>query len=771
MRVARWLLPLAILFILYEVGVTYLDRKRTQAAAAPSAPKPLEKDTEGRARDWVYLKTDGDRPVVEVRAKGFRQITEPSVMELDGLELHLFHKDGKEYDLVKSPKAQFDIPGKSLYSEADVEITMGVPIDGPPHGRILKIHGSGVRFSSDTGKATTDRRVTFEFDQGGGGATGAEYDPGTRELHLLAGVSLDWRGKNPNSPPMHGEAGEAFYRERESKVILFPWSKMTRDTLHMDGAMSVINLDKGHIKTAEVQNAKGVRDDPGRKVEFAADHLDMTFADNMQVSKMTGTANTRLVSTAKTTRTTITGERMDLDFDTTDKESMLTGAVSTGKSVARAEPVPQPGALPPDTRILRSETIRMKMRLGGQSIDSVETDGPGTLDFLPNRAGVAKRFLQGDRMWIDYGSENRIQSFRSINVATRTEKPPKKAGDPPPPSSLTRSKELLATFDPATSELTRLEQKTGFQYEEGERHATAARALLEQQKDLMTLDGAARVWDPTGSAAADHLVMNQKSGDFTAEGHVASTRQPDKKGQSSAMLSADEVLQARANKMVATENNNKIHYEGDAQARAVAWQGANRIEADRLDIDRDQQRLEAHGRVVSQFQDKAKDDKAKAGDPKPNAKAKPPAANTKPVSPVFTVVKAPDLVYTDDDRIAHYTGGVSLVRPDLTVVGKEIVAYLKDSSEDSSLDKVFADGAVKIVSTRLARIRTGTSDHAEYYAGEEKVILTQARPLLIDSVKGRTSGEELTWFANDDRLLVNGVEKKPAQSTILRKKK
>ena len=158
MRFVRWLLPVAILFIVYEVGVTYLERKRTQAAAAPAAPPPLEKDIEGRARDWVYLKTDGDRPVVEVRAKSFRQITEPSVMELEGLELHLFHKDGKEYDLVRSPKAQFDIPGKSLYSEADVEITMGVPVDGPPHGRVLKIHGSGVRFSSDTGKATTDRR-------------------------------------------------------------------------------------------------------------------------------------------------------------------------------------------------------------------------------------------------------------------------------------------------------------------------------------------------------------------------------------------------------------------------------------------------------------------------------------------------------------------------------------------------------------------------------------------------------------------------------------
>ena len=123
----------------------------------------------------------------------------------------------------------------------------------------------------------------------------------------------------------------------------------------------------------------------------------------------------------------------------------------------------------------------------------------------------------------------------SINAFTRTEKPatPK---DPTPPPALTESKEMFATFDPKTSDLSRLEQKTDFQYQEGDRHARAAQAVLEQDKNLMTLTGAARVWDSTGSASADKIIMNQKSGDFTAEGHVASMHEPDKNGKSSAMF-------------------------------------------------------------------------------------------------------------------------------------------------------------------------------------------------------------------------------------------
>ncbi len=154
------------------------------------------------------------------------------------------------------------------------------------------------------------------------------------------------------------------------------------------------------------------------------------------------------------------------------------------------------------------------------------------------------------------------------------------------------------------------------------------KATLDQAKDLMTLDGSARIADPTGSASADRIVMNQKSGDFSADGHVASTHMPDQKGNSSAMLATDEVMQARAQKMTSRsgeeKNNQKIHYEGNA----VAWQGANRVEADRLDIDRDTGVMEAHGKVKSQFadKDKAKDDDADGVDKTDKAAVKAKAA-------------------------------------------------------------------------------------------------------------------------------------------------
>ena len=759
MRLSRWLILAALLAIVAFVGQTYIKRQQALARDAPPPPPPLETGINGRASDWVYTQSDGERPRVTIRAKSFRQVQAPSVMELKGVELQLFHKEGAQYDLVRSAQAQFDIVAKSLYSDGDVDITMPTAskddsTDDPlTQGRIVKIHTSGVHFASDTGKASTDRQATFEFEQGYGSAMGVDYDPNSRELHLRSKVELHWMGKGPGSKPMLIEAGEAYYREAESKVFLLPWSKLTRETLHMEGAAAVVTLDKGVIKEAFSQSAHGVEDNPGRKVEFGAETLMLTFGQDMIIQEIKGQGSGKLVSTSSTMRTTVTGDVIDLQFDPANKESTLTHALAMKRAVAEAVPLPRPGELLGDTRTLHSETIHLNMRPGGRDIDTVETDGPGTAEFLPNRAGQPKRSVKGDRIWIAYGPENRIQSFKTINAFTRTDKP----GTPPPPPMLTQSKELLATFDPKTSELARLEQKTDFRYEEGTRRATADRATLEEAKDLITLEGSARTFDPTGSASADRLVMNQKSGDFVADGRVATTRLPDDKASSSALLSGADVMQGRAQHMTSAEHNQKLHYEGNA----VVWQGPNRVEADRIDINRMTRAFEAHGKVVSQFADKSsndkKDDKTATDKPRPSS------------APIFTVVRAPDLVYSDESRLAHYQGGAAMVRPGLTVNGKELKAYLNDKDSSSTLDKAFADGDVKIVSTAEKRTRTGTGEHGEYYTSEQKVIMKGGEPLLVDSIKGQTRGKQLTWWSNNDRLLVNGVENRPAD-TLFRKK-
>jgi lipopolysaccharide export system protein LptA len=623
----------------------------------------------------------------------------------------------------------------------------------------MKIKSSGVTFETKTGKATTDRAVSFEFDRGEGKAVGAGYDPQTHELHLQKDVDLIWRGVDKSTIPMKVQAGELIYKEQESRVYLNGWSKLTRDTMTLNAGPAIVTIDKedGTIREVDTKHAQGSDTRPDRKLEYAADKLFMNFDEDGTIQKIVGEQNAHLVSHAETTDTTINTDRIDLDFDTGSGDSVLKSALATGHSVTESKPVPKPGADPSDTRILRSDVIRTIMKPDGKNIDTVDTPGAGSLEFVPNAAAKPHRWMNGDQIFIKYAMKNQIDSLKSVNVNTRTLKPRAKDAKEDPPPALTWSKEMRAEFDPKTNQLSKMEQWNNFRYEEGTRKAKADRALLEQAQNVIHLTGSSRVWDPTGSTDADTIVLDQKSGDFSADGKVNSTRMPDKKkdpNSSGGLLAEDEPMHAKAKKMSSTDNNLQVRYEGNA----IAWQGNDRLEADVIEIDRDNNIVKAHGHVVSQLLDKADNDDGSKKQKKAG------------VAPVFTIVKAPEMLYKDDDKLATYTGGVTLDRPNMKVKSDELRAFLRDTDDDSSsLDHAFADGKVNIVQTSLGRTRTGTSEHAEYYVDEAKVILESGHPQLVDTIKGSTNGKKLTWFSDDDRLLVDGAEGEPAKSKLRRK--
>ena len=266
--------------------------------------------------------------------------------------------------------------------------------------------------------------------------------------------------------------------------------------------------------------------------------------------------------------------------------------------------------------------------------------------------------------------------------------------------------------------------------------------------------------DETGSTAADRILLDQNSGDMTAEGRVSSTRLPDKsekkkKATNSSMLEPDEAVQARADRMTVRDSNTQIVYDGNA----IMWQGSNRIQARNIHVDREEERLTAKGSVVSTFLDKPKEDKDKK------------KTGKKPAQAVFTVVRAPEMIYTDEDKLSYYKGGVELVRPNMKVTSRELRAFLKKDDNSTSLEKAYADGDAVIVQNGPNRTRRGTGEHAIYEVSEEKVTLEGGSPQFVDSLKGTTRGQKLTWFSNDDRLLVDGVPAKPAVSVIRRKGK
>jgi lipopolysaccharide export system protein LptA len=727
---------------------------------------------------WNYSHTSSEKTVITMHSDDFQEVDGKD--QLTGVILDIFNKDGDTFNHVKCEKAEFDVGKGILYSEGEVEITMKVPEHEQPTGRLMVIKSTGVSVESKTGRAFTDRLATFKFDRGYGQGMGADYDPNTRELNLHSDVSMTWTGEEPGTVPMRIETAQLNYNEKNATVFLTPWAKLTRDTMSMNAGPTTVKLEDGNLHQVETTQAKGTDQRPGRNLEYAANQLLIEFNDNNQIQKITGVDQARVVSHGETSETTIKADRVVMDFDISETDSILQTAVAQGHGTMESKPVIRPGVDPSETRVLTSDAIHTKMRPGGQEIEAVETEGPGAIEFLPNRPEQPHRWMNGDRIWMTYGPKNTIQTFRSVAATTRTEKHKAKDAKETPAPALTWSKTLVATFLPNSSQLANLDQSGDFRYQEGERHAKAERALLDQPNNVINLIGGARMWDSTGSADADKIVMNQMSGDFTAEGHVTSTRMPDKQKDDSSgggMLDQDEPLHARAQKMISKDNNLDIRYEGNA----VLWQGADRLEADTVEIDRDNDLLKAHGHVLSQLLDKTKDESApkdgKAGgknsdgkkaDAKAPAGAKPKDA-TKPSLRLFTIVRSPDLDYNDDTRVAHYSGGATLERSNMIVKGQDIHAYLRNDSNDSSLDHATADGHVEVHEAAVDRTREAWSEHAEYYVDEDKVILEGGQPRFNDSTRGTTRGQKLTWFSSEDRLLINGEAQQPVKSLLQKK--
>jgi lipopolysaccharide export system protein LptA len=784
----RFSLPIAFAVILLAalVGYTYKLR-HDKARSVPVLPTPeVQKQYRALASaGWYWGKDDpqANKPIVRVKAKSFEATQDPSTFELHDLGLRLYDKNASSYTYVKSVKALFDERSGVLKSDGPVTIVRGVPADKDAEdqqeaARHVRVETSGVTYETKTGKAVTDQPASFIFPDGGGKAVGAEYDPNAKVLHLKSQVALDWVGKGPVSNKMHVETNDLVYKEVEGKVYMTPGAKLQRQSTTIQAQNVVVTLQEGRLHQINGDHAAGTDTRENRQTSYSAEKMTALFNEDGNLVNIVGEKNAKVASSQPGSRTTLTGDRADLRFTVSTKEvdgeeqnsSDLHLVMADGHAVAQSDPLPQPGVLLADTRYLRSEHIELEMKPGGRDIQEIRTSSQAQLEFKPNRPGLPHRIVDASHLRILYGDSSYVDTFLAWNVATHTDKPAtsgKTASQTPAPA-LTWSDELTAKFQSNTNQVATVEQTGNFRYQEGLRKASAKKAFLDQVANRMTLIEAARVSDDTGSTIADKIVMNQANGDMDADGRVISTHVPDKNQKpGTSMLDNTKPMQAKADGMSTRENNTKIHYRG----HAVIWQNANRTVADTIDIDRDAQTLHAKGNVVSELLDNQSDSPEAPANGPPLKKV---SVTADAAPPVFTTIYAPELLYRDDTRVADYTGGVKLTRQRMIITSKELVAYLSpktaENQNDSSLDHAFAIGNVTVFSPIGAnRTRTSTAEHGEYWTKEDKVLLNGGAPEIIDSYKGVTKGQQLTYFNTDDRLIVDGQTQKLAFTQMKKK--
>ena len=755
MKKLRVLLLLGVTAMLGAVVWDYLDSQPTEEEVQAEQPKVIPSDVTSQATRWTWSQSSGDRRKVEVVADSFRQARETFLFDLEGVELKIFHEDGAKFDYIVTQAAQFDTRSGTLFSEGEVLLSLGIPADQPDpgSGEHTKIRTSGVRFETRTGVATTERYTEYEFEGGVAHSVGVYYDSPHRYVRMESQVYIERFPGGAHRPSLKIRSNELHYYEDGQRVHLVGDVSLERGSQQIQSTEAIVFLERGDIRRINASEAQGVEKQSGRTIRFRARRVDVFYSPLQTVEQVNGSGDAEVSSTTATSRITASGERIDLRYVTPmgRNESVLQAAHIRDRAVVQSIPN-ETGDRGADIRRVRAAWIKLAMDEDGRDIQVLRTLAPGTLDLVPTDPSRRRRTLQARRMTAHYAPDNRLRKLNAEGDVQVKSHPPmlQQPAERPRAVLKTWSEALMAEFDPLSGEMRRLQQWSGFRFDQGGRRGRAEKAEFDWEANEIELRNAARVWESTGSVSADRILLDENTGDFQAFGRVSSTHQesggdPVSGGaRTGGPFSSEEPVYATADRMVSNQATGLLDYRGNARL----WQGHNRIEADHIEIHRQSQTLSASGKAVSLLQ------------PSEGQRDKPPRQSGTNAPPVR--VSADSIFYEEAGRRAVYRGGVELHRGRLKVLSDELEAFLEpDESADSGqnrLKKAIARGQVRIFEPANAGTpgRRAFGVEADYDPATGKVVL-RGNPARLTSDSGRhTSGTELTYQVNDDRLLVLG---------------
>jgi lipopolysaccharide export system protein LptA len=291
------------------------------------------------------------------------------------------------------------------------------------------------------------------------------------------------------------------------------------------------------------------------------------------------------------------------------------------------------------------------------------------------------------------------------------------------------------------------------------------------------LSGHPRVTDGGMLTTATIIRINRATNDAFAEGNVKSTYSDVKEQPNGALLASASPIHVTSAKMTAHNSTAVALYEGNARL----WQDANIIEAPSIQFDRNHRSLLAVGTaaqpvstvLVQQKQNQTEQTQPTAAQaenartpPKPRARKTGAKTEEKSDESSPIAISAARLTYSDSERIAHYEGGVSAKGATFTATSNTMDAYLLPRSQPSGSEQLIGPGRLdhliaigKVVIVQLNRRAQGQK--LVYTAADDKFVLTGGPPSIFDAERGKVTGDSLTFYRADDRVLVEGEASTP----------
>jgi lipopolysaccharide export system protein LptA len=674
---------------------------------------------------------------------------------------------------------------------------------GRGDARMIHVKTSGLVYLRELGVAATDQDIEFEYNGLTGHAKGADYNADSGVLNLQSAVKVSGLERGQ---PILLTASRAELDRMSRKAVLSQAKYVTvsgegdgskaRQTVEARNAVVTMRPDngverldgEGDVTVTAGDGLRMVADrgevllDANDKPQSARMMGHVTYTVDDATRKAKGSSSEAHVAFDKIGR----AERVALNGDVHLNEHVQ--AVDVSKSAVSDReltagmveigliPNPEGRPRPHDVKAIGNARLQVVDATkagkgsqssamaadvltanfvpanGGERLDEVKGSGRTALERV-NEKGVVET-SSGDTLEVRFHSNSQKGASTGLEGSDIA-------------SALQRGHVVVTRKTPAakgdTPEIDR---------------ATAESANYDGGAQMLTLSGAVQLTNQDGMLWADRVVVEQKTGDASAEGSVkASYRQ----GNASAAV---HVLAQRAELKKAS---NTAVFHGDGARPARLWQGGSQVEAPVLEFNQRQRRLVARGDgagvsvpvhtvLVSAGSGGTKPVTADPG----AAKTIDPAKDSAMMRRAAVVrVASREMVYSDEMRTADFTGGVRVESADGVMRGDHATAYLQAASAQKQgaagkTDSGKTDPGVGFLGGGLERVvvsnaieidqpgRRATGDRLVYTAGDGLFVLTgtPASPSrVMDQVRGVVTGVELRFRAEDESVVISNGDK------------
>ena len=759
-RYARWSVSVAALLAAITLGV-YLKREVVKTIEIKNAPAAAPQNVERQSNGLTFSKVEGNRTVFTVNAGKSTEFKDKGASLLEDVRITIFGKTGERHDTIHTQSCQYAKEGGTVTCSGEVQLDMQSAADAErvakyPTGttpQIVHVETRNVTFDRGNGAAHTPEAVKFVFPGGSGDAVGVDYNSQEGTARLLHDVKITLqqpaaagtKPKKENALPKEDihVRGAALDFGRDTRMIrLHGPAEAETKTAKLTAGEITLELDQDFhaqtlLATADASGKQPTMNslNDGGAASMTADRLSARFVPQGWLEKINADGNVQGANRSATGQDEFRSEKAALDVwpkVSDPRELNLSGNVVVKSSEKKGN----------TARSLQTTSLHMQFSGGQEGRQSkpkyAETLGPGTMEWTDatgnsNSSNTAKTKLSAEKLEVSFGPQGKANSLVATgNVQTERTAEGKSM--------------QTAKADKGTAQLaenggwTRMDLQGNVRLSEGERKAQAGRAVFLRADQTAALTEQATVRDATTETRASRITFSQSTGDIRAEGTVRSTDLSSKAGTLQLAPTATNIT---ADNMQANSKTGRALYSGHARL----WQADSVMEANSIELFRDQKVLNAVGNVRAVF--------PQASETQKQGQPAGPAAK----KPALWHLSAGTLTYKDSENFARLEKNVVIQSAEQRIRASAMDLYFTRTSLSSAgspggtqqISKAIGTGGVIVEEG----IRKATADRGEYTAAEGKFVMSGGNPTLADGSAGTTSGRQLTFFLADDTIIVD----------------